>query len=206
MKKNLRYLYAVIVTVFLLVSPFNTRAASVVDQSQTTFSFGSYAQLTDRDFYQTFTAGVSGFLTNLEFYQNGNFIYDGALSIREGEGRSGDVLAITTAKWRTTGIANMEFSDYAYLDAGKTYTIDLTNSLPQWKSILSNRNDVYSGGMYYNAAYTPYILGDLWFQTFMEESPNPNPNPVPVPSSLLLLGAGLLGFIGKSRNSFGKAA
>ena len=204
MKKKLCYLYTVTATVFLLLSPLNTWAASVVDQSQTTWNT-SYGLGQDKDFYQTFTAGVSGFLTNLEFFQNGIFTYDGALSIREGEGRSGDILATTTANWKTTGIVNIGFSDYAYLEAGKTYTIDLTNALPEWASILSNRNDVYSGGMYYNAAYPYTISGDLWFQTFMEESPNPN-NPVPVPSTLFLLGAGLLGFIGKSRKSFGKTA
>jgi len=204
MKKKLCYLYTVTATVFLLLSPLNTWAASVVDQSQTTWNT-SYGLGQAKDFYQTFTAGVSGFLTNLEFYQNGNFVYDGALSIREGEGRSGDVLATTTAEWRRGGIANIEFSDFAYLEAGETYTIDLTNALPEWSSILFNRNDVYSGGAYYNASYSTNPVGDLWFQTFMEESPNPN-NPVPVPSTLILLGAGLLGFIGKTRKSFGKTA
>ncbi len=155
------------------------------DQYQETIYSTVYQMYADYRYAQTFTPGVSGELTKVEFYGYGYdaATYDVVVEIYPTSGgepdRSSAPLAEvalpnigTGAKWHTA-----TFASPPMLAAGTLYAMvfrsDGTSSLSTYRNYIYYENsDAYAGGQYYfynsaTSTWTPTATYDFMFRTHM---------------------------------------
>ena len=141
---------------------------NVIDQKQTQVTGYHSSTL----IWQSFTAGVTGELVAVELAR---FIEAevGTMTIREGEGLGGAVLAIVSTPGVTeTGWEEAELSTPVSLTAGGVYTIELRGPGHDWGWGYAS-GDTYAGGrssLSGGGLFQPPAGSDLAFRTKMVQS------------------------------------
>ena len=136
-----------------------------VDQEQTTlYTFYSAQTL----FWQSFTAGTTGYLTKVEFYEHGSSHGSFTMKIYFGQGTGGVLLCTSDTVIRNNSGSedvSFDFSNPIKLNSGQQYTfaIQPTNGA-NWEIGMSESNN-YSGGVCYY--YTGVQNNDFRFKTYM---------------------------------------
>ena len=202
-----------IVMPLLLVS-FSASAA-IIDQSQLTYDIGIPFEIptspgpnvSNIPTGQSFTAGITGLLTQIDIYANGQYLgmNDLTMEIRSGDGLGGTILGSLT---QTVGpipggpglsgiILNIDTTSLGVnVVSGSSYTFLFTNITGSGdlytRGVLGSRVNPYSGGRSYNpTAYGDTVDWDYAFQTHV----------VPLPAAVWLFGSALIGLIGLKRRS-----
>ncbi len=177
----------------MLIFAPGASATSVVDQSQLNFNL---ALVPSPDIGQSFQAGISGLLTDIDVFSNG-LVQGGSnaitLELFSGNGTSGPLLGFLIEVVTSTLVNNRYLIDInsqslnVNLKAGNEYTFDITNvtgpgDLAQ-RGLLADASNPYAYGQIYSSGTIP--SWDLAFQTQV--------NPVSTPATLYLLAAGFFG-------------
>jgi hypothetical protein len=201
-------LLSVVAACTLLATVFAANAQPVVDQSQLTFNteVPFVFSPTDPNYPvgQSFTAGISGLLTDINVFSDGG-IESGTdlvtLNVLAGNGVSGALLGteidLAASVYNATlGLYFVTLDTSAMgidVTSGSQYTFDITNVTGAGdlaaRGILATTNNPYAGGQIYTGpGYGSPATWDLAFQTTVGTVPEPQSTP------LLLIGLGLLGF------------
>jgi VCBS repeat-containing protein len=155
-------------TITVTVQPV---ASPQLDVSQTSVTAGFALGDASQTVYQTFTAGRTGSLTSVVFYQNGQFSGSSTIKIFAGAGLGGSLLATTTLYWVTTGDVSATFSSPPSLQQGSVYTINMVNdNVNQFSGTGASNNNPYSGG-YLVTTFNGWTAGsgfDMYFKTYMQ--------------------------------------
>ena len=136
----------------LLIVTSAPSGSPTVDQSNSGGETPGLAINTGR--WQSFTAGLSGYMTQIEIYGNSASGWEGVytLKIRKGEGSSGTILS-TDTNWSwgsssTYAWKSLTLSNPPFLESGNKYT---------WQIV---RTSTYSGGLSYSTGNPgPYAGG-----------------------------------------------
>jgi hypothetical protein len=160
-------------------------AGLTVDQSQLSANTGIPLP-DDVPVGQSFTAGVSGRLSEIDLFSNGpNTGGTAVMSIFSGSGFGGTLLGSVTVTFGSTPPSNPIAFDVSSLGinqtAGSVYTFGIT-SFTGSQQLLADTANPYAGGIEYNnpTFYGSTPTWDLMFATY-----------VPEPSSVALIGLGL---------------
>ena len=185
----------------LLMLSSSASAAPLVDQSQLDYNT---ALVFAPDIGQSFQAGISGQLADIEVFSNGS-VQGGSnaltVEIFSGDTTSGTPVATLTKSVSNTSGNVLDINTQSLnfnVTAGHEYTFDIvaitgTGDL-SLRGLLADGIDSYSQGQVYNGGSIPGW--DLAFQTLV--------NPVPIPASVYLFAAGLFGisrFSGKKNTA-----
>lgn len=127
-------------------------------------------------FWQSFTAGMTGYLTKIEFWDSGDSDGSFRLIIYEGEGVSGNMLGSSQTISRNS-TNSYEFVTYPMVDAisltsGLQYTfkVEITGTL----EFDVNTSNQYAGGYLYYANHG-YTEWDTRFKTYVSSTVNISP-------------------------------
>src|SRR5688500_3866724 len=118
--KKLVLLFAVICQSYGLWS----QCSQVLDQQLTPFDNGTWGNTQ----WQSFTAGVTGKLTQVDLYKNGCETYSFTLNIYTGTGTGGTLLYSNNYSWNTCSVwinNTIPLGSAPTLTAGLTYTYQL---------------------------------------------------------------------------------
>ena len=143
-------------------------ASSVVDQQQTAGGSATYGS----NQWQSFTAGISGKLTEIQLFTNGysSGTQPYIFSVYAGQGTGGTLL------YSGSGSFNTPFANWFSLSipmgsapalvAGSVYTFQIQIS-GNYNQLSSNNSNAYSKGVYFSNVYGLQTSWDLRFQTFV---------------------------------------
>lgn len=192
-------------------------SAATVDQSQLLYNGGSpfdfgptVGDYPNYPVGQSFTAGLTGLLTQIDVFSNGQIMgtNDLTMELREGDGTAGTLLGSTTI---SVGNNAFDFGLGGYtvsidttgfgvnVTPGSVYTFLFTNvtgsgDLALRGILTAYDTDPYAGGRAYEGpGYGDQPTWDQMFQTHVQVSA------VPIPAAAWLFGSGLLGLIGVAR-------
>ena len=173
----------------VLTAATQAAATPVVDQAQLSANQG-IPWPDDVPNGQSFTAGLTGLLTEIDFFSNGpNTGGTATLKLYSGDGLGGTALGSVNYSFGSTpGDTPIAFDVSSLgisVTTGSVYTFAVT-SFSGSQQVESANNDPYAGGIQYNnpSYYGSTPTWDLKFQTFVN---------VPEPSSMLLAAFGLAG-------------
>ncbi len=162
-------------TVTLTVS--DSASANIVDQANlnapTISGWGDVAQ--------SFTAGVTGLMVQLELktgYNNGQF---STLSIHSGAGNAGPILSTQVIDMLLPGgngvVTNLiTLATPVNVTSGQVYSFVLTGNFGQVTGVSTSGNP-YSGGQVFNGGNnpnSPFDVWDMYFRTIIQTGVNPN--------------------------------
>jgi hypothetical protein len=182
-------------TMMLTVATQTATATPVVDQAQLLANTG-IPWPDDVPNGQSFTAGLSGQLTEVDFYSNGpNTGGTATLKLYSGDGLGGSVLGSINDTFGSTPPDSPISFDVSSLNisvsAGSIYTFDIAAFTGQ-QQVLADTSNPYAGGRQYDnpSYYGNNPSWDLTFRTFVN---------VPEPSSCLFLALGVIGLAARRR-------
>jgi hypothetical protein len=174
--------------------------ADTLDQQQLVYDGGTSARtLPGYTVWQSFTAGLTGTLTEIDMGFFNDMSGDGTLRIYSGKGTSGTVLETLTVP--VVGITQpaVTFDDWTVsvpIQAGLLYTFELTPdalTLPDPYGVAIGTGNPYAGGIMGltdpSGSY-PITDFDLVFRTRVSAASAPEP------ASIVLLICGLIGLVG----------
>jgi hypothetical protein len=185
-----------LITTIVLSAIASPAKADTIDQQQLFYDGGISARtLPGYTVWQSFTAGLTGTLTEIDMGFFNDMSGDGTLRIYSGQGTSGAILE--TLSVPVVGITQPSFtwnnwSVNVAIQVGLQYTFELTpNSvtLPDPYGVAFGTADPYAGGVAgLNDPSGTYPLADwdLVFQTRVSRAS------MPEPTSIVLLGCGLV--------------
>jgi hypothetical protein len=180
-----------------LASACSLASAADVDQSSLSFNVAvqpySYVG-------QSFTAGLTGDLSSIEFLSNGMIFSPGytgpgtntvTLDIFAGDGLGGQLLGTAQETVGTSGtyVQTMDISKLGiHVDSGQQYTFEISQISGSGdlgaRGMLGNTGNPYAGGHLYSSNRFMPSTWDLSFQTTVSA--------VPEPGTLPLMALGLL--------------
>jgi hypothetical protein len=193
-----------------LLAGMRADASAAVDQSQLSSNFTAALQGgPNGPTGQSFTAGVTGRLSEVDLYTRGN-IANGSNNVnwevRAGNGAGGTILGSSSSTFPpltfdfANDVATLAFDTGGLninLTAGSTYTFLITSvggsgDLPTRGVLAQHGTNPYAGGRAYEGAYPgDFPNNDLGFRTHV----------VPEPASGTLLGAGAFVLLGLRRRA-----
>jgi gliding motility-associated-like protein len=153
-----------------------SQCAQVLDQQLTPFNNGTWGGTQ----WQSFTAGVTGKLTQIDLYKNGCETYSFNLNIYSGTGTGGALLYTNTYSWNTCSVwinNTIPFGTAPILTAGFIYTYELvmiSSSSGSPLGFLSHDGNLYAGGTYYSSAYGSQPSWDMDFRTYITPTNAPS--------------------------------
>ena len=136
---------------------------------------GGFAVSTTQNVGQSFQAGLSGTLAQVNVYNNDtNTAGDFRLTIYNGDGYGGSIVGtqnftITSAP---TGEYVIPISSIINITAGNFYTIRLDGVTTGNGNFLAPSGDIYANGTLYYGSGSAFSSYDLWFKTFIN-TPSP---------------------------------
>jgi hypothetical protein len=180
--RKLMGLCALSAAIVTLAVATQATATPVVDQSQLLSNTG-IPWPDDVPNGQSFTAGLTGQLTEIDFFSNGpNSGGTATLKVYSGDGLGGTALGSINYTFGSTPASSPIAFDVSSLNisvtAGSVYTFDVA-AFSGTQQILADTSNPYAGGHAYNnpSFYGNTPTWDLAFQTFVN---------VPEPSTLAL--------------------
>lgn len=200
----------------MTVAMNSAQAVAVVDQSQLTFNTGvpfdfNWNGITNYPVGQSFTAGLSGTLSNIMLGSNGGIQGGGntiTLEVRDGDGVSGTLLgtktlAISSIWTPSVGqwVVDMNTQSLGItVHSGHQYTFDIISVTGPgdlaYRGVLGNTGNPYAGGrVYVGAGYGNQPNWDLVFRTSVAAVPEPETY------GMLLAGFGLIGLLARRRKT-----
>lgn len=194
----MRYLFAV-AALALVVVRF-AGAQQTLDQQQTLYNGGTSARtLPGYTIWQSFTAGLSGRLTQIDMGFFNNMSGDGALQIIAGDGTAGAVLQtlnVPVVAYTNGQVSWNSWTVDAPSIAGQMYTFNFTPNpatLPDPYGVcIGSPNPYPSGVMGLNDPSGSYRTDfDVCFRTYV--------TPAPEPATLAVLGLGILAAVRRKR-------
>ncbi len=210
-RKSMSVNYSALFSILFFASAAS--ASTEVDQSQLSYNVAMGFGVGGAEIIgQSFQAGVSGLLTDIDVYSNGP-VQGGSnaitLELLSGNGQSGPVLGTVTENVSSIANANLYLLDIntqslnLKVTANTEYTFLITNILGPGdlvtRGLLVDAANPYANGQaYFGSAFGNLPTWDLAFQTQV--------NPAPIPASVYLFAAGLLGIAswpGRQKNNKG---
>jgi hypothetical protein len=200
-KPNLSRLAAYALSSLMVLSA-DVAVGSVVDQSQTSFNI---ALNIGNGIGQSFKAGISGLLTDIDVFSNGEILGGSnglTLTLYDGSGFGGQVLDTETETVSSKKQGNYYFIDIVLqnpnvvITASNTYTFEISNvtgsgDLNQRGILVSTNNSYINGALFYQEYGSPPHL-DLSFQTQVT-------SPVPLPAAIWVFMSGVMGLLAVSK-------
>ncbi len=121
------------------------------------------------DQWQSFTAGMTGKLTRVEFLKNGMQSFNVTFEIREGQGSGGNLLYSSVFSYISLGTGwnsfNIPFGSAPDVINGNQYTIRMVAATSiGWGANYSN---LYAGGVYFSDVYGLQNDWDLMMKTYV---------------------------------------
>jgi len=210
MRIVMRYSAVVIATVVTWTGVLAVPAeAQTIDQQQLVYNGGLSARtLPGYTVWQSFTAGLTGTLTEIDMGFFNNMSGDGTLTIYSGQGTAGTILEtldVPVVGITQPGATWDDWSVSVPIQAGLQYTFELTpnpQTLPDPYGVCVGSNNPYPvsrgvfGGEYTGGSSYIDTGFDAVFQTKVAQTPEP--------STAALLGVaaiGLLGYIWRRRRA-----
>ena len=144
-----------------------------LDQSQTSQSgsSGEYNKL-----WQSFTAGITGYLSNVQLHDDGYTSGTFEMKIYTGQGEGGTLLGTSyiVSNYGGSGYVSFRFNDIIPVTSGQQYTFCLYKKSGSYWGFCFKTSNPYSGG----TAYWDGMLrtSDLRFKTYVSSSFNTAPN------------------------------
>jgi len=159
-----------ILTIFYSLTALG-QCPETLDQQQASSNNGH----TGMDQWQSFTAGMTGKLTRVQFEKNGNQIFNVTFEIRDGQGSGGSLLYSNTFAFTNPSgwvSFNIPFAGAPDIINGNQYTIRMvTASNVSWTG---HNGNLYAGGVYYSDAYGLQNNWDFKMRTYITPDPPPN--------------------------------
>ena len=202
-----RLLIASLLGISSAVGPAEVRGDMVVDQEQLNYGAGMSARsLPDYTVWQSFTAGVSGTLAEVDMGFFNAISGDATLRLYAGEGTGGALLQSLDVPIVSKAQAAASWNQWSVdvpVNAGSMYTFEITpnaSTIPDPYGVALGTVGSYSGGHLGLNDPSGITLTDFdaLFRTFVSPGTPTgikpfSPSPVPEPLSLTLAGIGALG-------------
>ena len=194
--------FAIASALLVLAAHPTAQAAGVLDQQQTTYNGGMSARtLAGYSTWQSFTAGLTGTLTEIDMGFFGSMSGSATLRIRAGSGTGGAVLEALIVPVFTAPGGALTYDAWSVavaVQAGSQYTFQITPdaaTLPDPYGVALGSGNPYAGGALGvdDPSGTYPTNFDATFRTYVSAVPEPRT------AALALAGAGVLLWMRKRR-------